>query len=30
MPLCEWCAREQEAYFLIGEMMQELTVDRTN
>jgi hypothetical protein len=30
LPFCERCAREQEAYFAIGEMTQELTDDRTN
>ena len=27
---CERCAREQEAYFAIGELSQELAVDRAN
>jgi hypothetical protein len=30
LPFCERCAREQEAYFAIGEMTQELTDDRAN
>ena len=30
MPFCESCAREQEAYFAIGEMSQELAADRAN
>jgi hypothetical protein len=29
VPFCEWCAREQEAYFAVGELTQELTNDRT-
>ena len=28
IPFCERCAREQAAYFAIGEITQELTVDR--
>ncbi|HZB82568.1 MAG TPA: hypothetical protein VE288_06955 [Rubrobacteraceae bacterium] len=28
VPFCEQCACEQQAYFAIGEMTQELTVDR--
>ncbi len=28
VPFCEPCAREQEAYFAIGEMSQKLAVDR--
>ena len=30
VPFCEQCAREQESYFAIGEMSQELAVDRAN
>ena len=30
VPFCERCAREQEAYFAIGEMSQELAADRAN
>ncbi|MDP8950840.1 MAG: hypothetical protein M3N18_01125 [Actinomycetota bacterium] len=30
VPFCEQCAREQEAYFAIGEMSQVLAVDRAN
>ena len=30
VPFCEQCAREQEAYFVIGEMSQELAVDQAN
>ena len=30
VPFCEECAREQESYFTIGEMSQELTADRAN
>jgi hypothetical protein len=29
VPFCERCAREQEAYFAIGELTQELADDRT-
>lgn len=29
VPFCERCAREQEAYFAVGELTQELTNDRT-
>ena len=29
VPFCERCAREQEAYFAIGELTQELATDRT-
>lgn len=29
VPFCECCAREQEAYFTVGEITQELTDDRT-
>jgi hypothetical protein len=29
VPFCECCAREQEAYFTVGEITQELTKDRT-
>lgn len=29
VPFCEFCAREQEAYFTVGEITQELTDDRT-
>lgn len=29
VPFCERCAREQEAYFTVGEITQELTDDRT-
>jgi hypothetical protein len=29
VPFCERCAREQEAYFAIGELTQALTLDRT-
>ncbi len=29
VPFCECCAREQEAYFAVGEITQELTDDRT-
>ena len=29
VPFCEQCAREQEAYFAIGELTQELANDRT-
>ena len=28
VPFCEQCAREQQAYFAIGKMTQELMVDR--
>ena len=30
VPFCEQCARDQEAYFAIGEMSQVLAVDRAN
>jgi len=30
VPFCEQCARQQEAYFAIGELSQELAVDRAN
>ncbi len=30
VPFCEQCAREQEAYFAIGEMSQEVAADRAN
>ncbi len=30
IPFCERCAREQEAYFAVGEMSQETVVDRGN
>jgi hypothetical protein len=30
IPFCEPCAREQEAYFKIGELTQPLATDRTN
>lgn len=30
VPFCEPCAREQEAYFEIGELTQPLASDRTN
>lgn len=29
VPFCERCAREQEAYFTVGEFTQELATDRT-
>lgn len=29
VPFCKRCAREQEAYFTVGEITQELTEDRT-
>lgn len=29
VPFCECCAREQDAYFTVGEITQELTEDRT-
>ncbi len=29
VPFCAWCAREQEAYFTVGEITQELADDRT-
>lgn len=29
VPFCERCAREQEAYFAVGELTQALTLDRT-
>ena len=30
VPFCERCAREQEAYFAVGELTQPLADDRTN
>ena len=30
VPFCERCAREQEAYFAVGELTQALAADRTN
>ena len=30
VPFCELCAREQEAYFAVGELTQALAADRTN
>jgi hypothetical protein len=29
VPFCAWCAREQEAYFTVGEITQEIADDRT-
>ena len=30
VPFCERCAREQEAYFAVGELTQALAADRAN
>ena len=30
VPFCERCAREQEAYFAVGELTQAIAADRTN